>query len=656
MITFLILINLVSVSENQVEGFYEAMISARIQRQAKLVQPYLDEGMPLHIQRDAVRTLGQIGDPSAQPWFEKVWMDSKLHSEILFALGEMAYLFETESDGQDDAESKVSKWFFDSKRWKEHPVKWFEAFSKIQPASSPDSELMDLVWGAWSAFPAPAKEACLLYAWRLKDKRYTDWVLEQIGTENVSYGMSYYLSRARTPLNGASYLQLLRASSAQPFWLIKALACQFEPNPKIAEAVFPLLDHVDWRVRTEAVRVLGRLEVELGEGLIELQDPNPNVKRVALSHMLRSGQLLPEQERQILRRWKGLTPCLKHTVFQSLNSLETRWLELEWQSWLRTPDRWLRHKAIALAAKRKDKVDVFDQILEPLMAKGTSAEQVLALNVLVKERPQWLWYALESADPFLFSSGIDLLADVQIDWNGKEKELELKRITDHLKTLSEVQFFSLRGFEPVFGKECAQATWNDLLSSTNYLVRLKAAEALGLVDRSACFVTPFKTGLPPGAERSAGILAHTQPEIHWELQTEKGIVVIELKTGDAPVTCASIMSLSSQRYFDGMAIHRVVPNFVVQAGDPRGDGSGGPGYVIPCEINSLPFERGSVGMALAGKDTGGSQFFICHSSQHHLDGGYTVFGSVVQGMAVVDILEEKDVILKSTIKRISKKK
>jgi cyclophilin family peptidyl-prolyl cis-trans isomerase len=88
----------------------------------------------------------------------------------------------------------------------------------------------------------------------------------------------------------------------------------------------------------------------------------------------------------------------------------------------------------------------------------------------------------------------------------------------------------------------------------------------------------------------------------------------------------------------------VVPNFVVQAGDPRGDQNGGPGYQIRCEINEVPYERAAVGMALSGKDTGGSQWFVTHSPQPHLDGGYTVFGRVVRGMDVVDNIARGDVI------------
>ena len=106
------------------------------------------------------------------------------------------------------------------------------------------------------------------------------------------------------------------------------------------------------------------------------------------------------------------------------------------------------------------------------------------------------------------------------------------------------------------------------------------------------------------------------------------------------------MALARRGYFDGIVFHRIVPNFVVQAGDPRGDGEGGPGYAIRDELSDLPFLRGTVGMALSWPDTGGSQFFITHAPQPHLDGRYAIFGRVVAGMEVVDRLRRWDRIEK----------
>ena len=107
--------------------------------------------------------------------------------------------------------------------------------------------------------------------------------------------------------------------------------------------------------------------------------------------------------------------------------------------------------------------------------------------------------------------------------------------------------------------------------------------------------------------------------------------------------------LARRGYFNGQTVPRVVPNFVVQTGDPRGDQNGGPGYSIRCEINEAPYDRAAVGMALSGKDTGGSQWFVTHSPQPHLDGGYTVFGRVISGMDVVDRISRGDTVLRVVV-------
>jgi cyclophilin family peptidyl-prolyl cis-trans isomerase len=140
------------------------------------------------------------------------------------------------------------------------------------------------------------------------------------------------------------------------------------------------------------------------------------------------------------------------------------------------------------------------------------------------------------------------------------------------------------------------------------------------------------------------VAARQNKKITATIHTAKGQIMIELFPQDAPITVDSFITLARKGYFNNLTFHRVVPNFVIQGGDPRGDGEGGPGYQIRCEINTRPYTRGAVGMALSGKDTGGSQFFITHSPQPHLDGGYTVFGQVASGMEVVDRIARGDLI------------
>ena len=132
--------------------------------------------------------------------------------------------------------------------------------------------------------------------------------------------------------------------------------------------------------------------------------------------------------------------------------------------------------------------------------------------------------------------------------------------------------------------------------------------------------------------------------------TSQGSFTIDLLPESAPLTVDNFVQLAQRDYYRNVAIHRVVPNFVIQDGDPRGDGNGGPGYQIRCEINQVLYDRAVVGMALSGKDTGGSQWFVTHSPQPHLDGGYTVFGRVISGMNIVDRIVRGDLIQSITIK------
>jgi len=145
------------------------------------------------------------------------------------------------------------------------------------------------------------------------------------------------------------------------------------------------------------------------------------------------------------------------------------------------------------------------------------------------------------------------------------------------------------------------------------------------------------------------VAARTNKKVIATLYTDKGAITLELFPAEAPITVDSFVTLARKGYFNGVTFHRVVPNFVIQGGDPRGTGNGGPGYQMRCEVNTRAYERGTLGMALSGKDTGGSQFFITHSPQPHLDGGYTVFGQVTKGMEVVDRIARGDTIKRITI-------
>lgn len=138
-----------------------------------------------------------------------------------------------------------------------------------------------------------------------------------------------------------------------------------------------------------------------------------------------------------------------------------------------------------------------------------------------------------------------------------------------------------------------------------------------------------------------------------EMITDKGTMLIEFYDEDAPNTVKNFVDLSKKGFYDGVIFHRVIPDFMIQGGDPTGTGRGGPGYKIDCELTggNQYHDRGVLSMAHAGRNTGGSQFFICHSRNNtaHLDRNHTCFGRVVDGVDTVDLIRQGDKIQKITI-------
>jgi len=187
-----------------------------------------------------------------------------------------------------------------------------------------------------------------------------------------------------------------------------------------------------------------------------------------------------------------------------------------------------------------------------------------------------------------------------------------------------------------------------LLSSSDHTVAAAAAESMGRITGQ-----DYRNRLSTHSE-----ILHA--DYDWVfldglrgatvvVETDRGRFSFEVFPEEAPFTCMSLARLIVSGFYDGLSFHRVVPNFVVQGGDPRGDGWGGPGYTIRSEFGTRSYERGTVGVASAGKDTEGCQFFVTQSKQPHLDGRYTIFGKVKEGMDVVDRLQAGDHILRMTL-------
>lgn len=180
-------------------------------------------------------------------------------------------------------------------------------------------------------------------------------------------------------------------------------------------------------------------------------------------------------------------------------------------------------------------------------------------------------------------------------------------------------------------------------SDREWAIRVRAAALLTSAGQATAAEGTAPLRRPAEYFESAALLYPTFSPVAM-VETRLGVVEIALNVVEAPLTTMNFIDLARAGFYNGLRIHRHVPNFVVQTGDPRGDGAGGPGYSIVDELSVLPFVRGTVGMALAGPDTGGSQFFITLSPSPHLDARYPVFGQVVKGMEIVDRLAVGDVI------------
>lgn len=229
--------------------------------------------------------------------------------------------------------------------------------------------------------------------------------------------------------------------------------------------------------------------------------------------------------------------------------------------------------------------------------------------------------------------------------------------------LTEINDENFQALSNALAQAKADTSSEARLALVNALGKYKTPQAVGLLKTALADADPRVRRAATNALRQAGELIPSevaapphapayydrvrrlqQQQVMVTMHTSKGVIQIAMLADDAPMTVDNFIELARQKYFDGIIFHRIVPNFVVQGGDPRGDGGGGPGYQIRCEINPRSYQRGTVGMALSGKDTGGSQFFFCHAPQPHLDGGYTVFGQVIAGLEVIDQLARGDVI------------
>jgi cyclophilin family peptidyl-prolyl cis-trans isomerase/HEAT repeat protein len=261
---------------------------------------------------------------------------------------------------------------------------------------------------------------------------------------------------------------------------------------------------------------------------------------------------------------------------------------------------------------------------------------------------------LKESDVVVRGTAADLLGDLPLDIANIEALADALKVALRDKELNDAALSIIDALGKQKNRN-ANLAMMPALDSSDHLIRRKAVASLkatGAGDFSSRIGAVQTRNTTADYERA---ISRIGKSVQATLITSKGSFTLELLPDEAPLTVDNFVQLAKRGYFNGITFHRVVPNFVIQGGDPRGDGNGGPGYSIRCEINQVPFERGAVGMALSGKDTGGSQWFVTHAPQPHLDGGYTVFGRVVAGMDTVDNIVRGDVIRSISIRETSRR-
>jgi cyclophilin family peptidyl-prolyl cis-trans isomerase/HEAT repeat protein len=250
---------------------------------------------------------------------------------------------------------------------------------------------------------------------------------------------------------------------------------------------------------------------------------------------------------------------------------------------------------------------------------------------------------LHHSDVIIRATAADLLGEQPPNEANARALIEALPIALHDKDLNDASLSILDALAKQ-KSEPANDAIKTALDSPDHLIRRRA---VALLKANGAGDFPSRIGTVKTSNTDADYrraIARIGKTVTATVVTSKGAFTIEFLPEEAPLTVDNFVQLARKGYFNGQTVPRVVPNFVIQTGDPRGDQNGGPGYQIRCEINEVPYERGAVGMALSGKDTGGSQWFVTHSPQPHLDGGYTVFGRVVRGMEVVDSVARGDTI------------
>ena len=395
-----------------------------------------------------------------------------------------------------------------------------------------------------------------------------------------------------------------------------------------------LAEGADWRVRTNAARGLAGLTRDAlvtGALMQALDDPRMHVAVEAGRALSAEDSLDPDVETEIGRRvirqprpWQvsvALLPAIAKAGHSRLILLWLLWLD-------GNPPRDVTAYAAGLRT----------------LGWGEGREAYLVLqHAATRPVPQISAAALEALAQW-WTRGVRTEELTPARYFAVFESALRSRDVAAVATVAPVLADS--AFRPLGSVALLREVYGELEAPADAEAMAAVREALGTAGEAV----PAPPGPAPGRPIDWEFLRARGGKPVLRLDTTKGAIELELDPESAPQTVETVLRLAEEGRYDGVEFHRVVPNFVIQAGDvERGDGWGGPGFAIRSEFTRIPFDRGAVGMASAGKDTEGSQYFVTHSMQPHLDGRYSAFGRVVSGMNVVDAIQVGDRVDRITL-------
>lgn len=427
--------------------------------------------------------------------------------------------------------------------------------------------------------------------------------------------------------------------------------------PLAAPALTQLAKDSSAHVRIEALRAAATYgDASRAVVVAALEDPDANVRLTAAQSL---GAVLDGPRAVWMPIWRADTGfAFRAAVLRAAMSHDVVLPAAEFDepdSWAHNGD-WRYRAAVADAGAVAPSVERLRQISLPLSRDPDPRVREAAFGALAPHadtaqahpwRRAYMYFGLTDRDPYVRALSVDALAghasaaEVPRVWAGWQRAAS-DSVDDARVALVRYVAGAWKRDSTSFG-DSLLASMRAVPAPARPLVRAAGADcSLFAQWRNApvVHVHPLEWYEARVRELVVPALAGTLP--HAVIETVRGPVDIELFAAQAPLTVENFLSLARAGTYDHIAFHRVVPDFVVQDGDPRGDGNGGPSYAIRDELNRQLYDRGAVGMALGGPDTGGSQYFITLSPQPHLDGGYTVFGHVTAGYAALDAIVQGD--------------